>query len=191
MDEVSDAEWEGDSEVMTEFKRARMNAKWPVEPTRQEIVLPNLHTPEIYPFCLYPGILILPSLRCVGYRLDMTTTSRGIQDQFRSSTGRHLSPLNAYDILGTYHRDLGHPRSNSQYDGVNIWSHFERYRSVGIAPSPLVFVQHQSGVEHDLSSNDYIFLGCNCAGSFGWSLSVLTRCSGLGVQSRNRAGPKR
>jgi hypothetical protein len=90
--EVSDAEWDGDLEAMTEFRRARIKAKWPVEPLRQEIVLPNLHTLEVYPFCLHPGILILPSLRCLGYRLDMTTTSE-------------VSKTNLDRVLGdTYHR---------------------------------------------------------------------------------------
>jgi hypothetical protein len=90
--EVSDAEWDGDSEAMTEFRRARMKAKWPVEPLRQKIVLPNLHTLEVYPFCLHPGILILPYLRCLGYRLDMTTTSE-------------VSKTNLDRVLGdTYHR---------------------------------------------------------------------------------------
>jgi len=44
--EVSDAEWDGDLEAMTEFRRARMKVKWPVP--EREIVLPNLHTLEIY-----------------------------------------------------------------------------------------------------------------------------------------------
>jgi hypothetical protein len=94
LDEVSDAEWDDDLEVMTEFKHARMNAKWPVEPTRQEIVLPNLHTLEIYPFCLHPGILILPSLRCVGYRLDMTSeVSKTNLDRVLGDTYHHLTHM--------------------------------------------------------------------------------------------------
>ena len=55
-----------------------------MDPLRQEIVLSNLHTLEIYPFCLHPGILTLPSLPPVGSRLDMSTTpelSNTILDQ--------------------------------------------------------------------------------------------------------------
>jgi hypothetical protein len=91
---VSDAEWDG--EAMSEFRRARKKVKWPVQPLRQETVLPNLHTLEIYPFCLHPGILTLPSLRCVGYRLDMPTTSeqsKTILDQVLGDTYHRLTHM--------------------------------------------------------------------------------------------------
>ena len=89
---VSDVEWDG--EAMTESRRARKKVKWPVEPLRQETVLPNLHTLEIYPFCLHPGILTLPSLRCVGYRLDMLRTSeqsKTILDRVLGDTHHRLT----------------------------------------------------------------------------------------------------
>ena len=91
---VGDAEW--DDEAMSEFRRAREMVKWPVQPLRQETVLPNLHTLEIYPFCLHPGILTLPSLRCVGYRLDMPTTpeqSKTILDQVLGDTYHRLTHM--------------------------------------------------------------------------------------------------
>jgi hypothetical protein len=81
---------------MSEFMRARKKAKWPVQPLRQGTVLPNLHTLEICPFCLHPGILTLPSLHCVGYRLDMPTTSeqsKTILDQVLGDTYHHLTHM--------------------------------------------------------------------------------------------------
>ena len=81
---------------MSEFMRARKKAKWPVQPLRQGTVLPNLHTLKIYPFCLHPGIPTLPSLRCVGYRLDMPTTSeqsKTILDQVLGDTYHRLTHM--------------------------------------------------------------------------------------------------
>jgi len=73
-----------DDEVMKWSWLARERATWPMDTGRQGMILSNLHTLEIYPFYLYPGILTLPALCCVGARLHMRTNpevSKTILDQ--------------------------------------------------------------------------------------------------------------
>jgi hypothetical protein len=81
-------------EVMKESWHKRERVTWPTDTGRQDMVLSNLHTLEMYPFYLYPGILTLPALRCVGARLDMSTNpevSKAILDQALGDTYHRLT----------------------------------------------------------------------------------------------------
>jgi hypothetical protein len=83
-----------DEGVMKESWLAREKVTWPTDTRRHDMVLSNLHTLEMYPFYLYPGILTLPALRCVGARLDMRTNpevSKTILDQALRDTYCHLT----------------------------------------------------------------------------------------------------
>jgi hypothetical protein len=85
-----------DDEVMKGSWLARERVTWPTDTRRQSMVLSNLHTLEMYPFYLYPGILTLPALRCVGARLDMRTSpeaSKTILDQALADTYHRLTHI--------------------------------------------------------------------------------------------------
>jgi hypothetical protein len=59
-----------DDEPLERRRLAKATAKWPTIPLRQEILV---HTLEIYPLDMSPGILSFPALRREGVRLDMST----------------------------------------------------------------------------------------------------------------------
>ena len=60
---------QSDDEMMKRSWHERERVMWPTDTKRQHMVLSNLYTLQMYPFYLYPGILTLPALCCVGARL--------------------------------------------------------------------------------------------------------------------------
>jgi hypothetical protein len=103
----STSDTELDDEVMKESWLTGEKVTWPMETQRKEMVLSNLHTLEMYPFYLHPGMLTLPALCWVGARLYIKINpkvSKTILDQGLGDTYHCLTHVTYWG----YH-NLGHP----------------------------------------------------------------------------------